>query len=226
MRPKLKIILALSVAVVAALFYFRVTEAVPYFLEIPASQVAEYEPVNVYRSWSSAGWKLAYWRESGPAFSHDTYHLLLQKSDRFYELENFTAIDKQGSTFWDVDVLGNALYVHENRRFCPSHWIHLDVLIHGWLRQAFTMQSLGGWKAISPPTGVEVPANAPAGEVYRLQNGHLQDAGNLLWNDLFDRLDSGDYYIAPPGTGNAVSIDLTTVGTDKYKPQQERIVRP
>jgi hypothetical protein len=227
MSPRKWIIVTVSLAVSSFLFYLKVTEELPYFVAVSASQVAGYRELSNYESWKGDGWTLSYWRYPGSyAFSSHADHLILRKGGGYYDLVHFPDEDKQGATFWGADVIGNTLFVHPDNTFCPSGWIHLEVLVHGWWRQAFTMQSLGGWRRISVPTALGVPSSPPLGEVYRLDHGRLSSAGNLLWDDLFDRLNSGDYYIAPPGIGNAVSIDLAQVGTGAYRPKRGRIIRP
>ena len=146
--------------IIAVIFYSMVTQPIPYFAEIDLSELANYKYIDAYRSWSGDGWKLGHWREPKPAFSRDITHLILQTQNGAFDLVHFSSTDKQGSTFWDADVIGNTLYVHQDRSFAPSNWIHLDVLVHGWWRQTFTDQPLGGWKIISPPSNCCSPAQA------------------------------------------------------------------
>jgi hypothetical protein len=162
-------------------------------------------------TWTGAKWTLRECFEPQPATIADTPHLVLEKSNGLFELQHFQAAQSDGSMQRFFVVYGDQLEFFASDHKLPGCF-HLDVLVKGRWNQFWTMQSIGGWTLIPCPTNMEVPQASLQNSVYRISNGKYQFVRAIRTEaDLWADLETGDYYLSPPGTDLQQIIDIKTV---------------
>jgi hypothetical protein len=198
------------VIVIGTLGYSAVHKAIPYFAEVPAERFKTWRPANYLPEGGGQGWKFNQYLEDGGALSADVDHFVLQRDGKVYDLIN--ARDTWGfadAASWRIGLTDHQLYVYDAHQEQEPGWYHIDIGKHDWLLPRLGMAPDGSIHAIYPPAGTDIPTDARPSEVFRLNDGHLQRIGPLEdYDDLFEHLKTGDYYLSPPGLGVRKIINL------------------
>jgi len=142
--------------------------------------------------------------------NHDVNHLVLERDGRAYDL-----IDKDdtwgfgNALSWKIDLVGDRLYVFDAHQNWEPGWFQIDVQKNDWLLPRMGFEPDGSIHRIGAPAGVSVPHDSIPGVLFKVENGHLVPVRQLRdYDDLFEHLESGVYYLSPPGLGIRRVIDL------------------
>jgi len=211
-KPKRYVIVVLCVGVIGWLIYAAAFQPRPDVAFVPLSQ----ETLAKWRceekmKWTGNGWTIQECSQPEPATVSNDPHLVLFKDGRQFDLQNFQHPNRNGLMQSYFLVEGNTINFYAEQQKDPGCF-HLDVYIHGRWHQFWTMQSIGDWHAIPCPKDKPLPTSPVRSGAYRMEASGYHFVRTInTESDLCTFLDTGDYYLAPPGAGWLQSIDLNAV---------------
>ena len=217
MKPRSKFLALAAAFVIGLVGYATVHKNLPYFADVPAARFRAWHPAPYLPAGEGPSWKLSQYLEDGGALNADVDHFVLQRDGKAYDLIN--SRDTWGfadAISWKIVLIGDKLYIFDAHQTWEQGWFHIVTLKYDWLLPKLGMAPDGTIHKIERPTGIAMPSDIPTGSVFKIENGHLQYIGVLPdYDDLFEHLKTGDYYLTPPGTGVRKIIDLKQTPSEK-----------
>ena len=190
-------------------------KSAPYFAAIPPGQFKAWHPAPYLQSGQGSKWKFSHYLEEAGALNAGVDHLVLQRDGNAYDLINSRDTWGFGNAHsWDIDLIGNQLYVFDAHQHVSPGWFHLSIGQHGWLIDRLGFGPEGSFQRISPEPKVAIPSNAHRGALYRFEHGHLLYIATFRdSDDMLENVEDGDYYLTSPGVGVREIIDLEQAPT-------------
>jgi hypothetical protein len=209
LKARYYVLSLIGIAIVAR-FALAVHKSLPYFAEIPMDRFEKWRPAPYIPAGAGSTWKLSQYLENGGSYNADVDHYVLQRDGKAYDLIN--SRDTWGfadTASWQIDLIGDQLYIFDAHQYVSPGWFHLSVGKRGWLIDRLGFGPEGSFQRISPGPAITLPSNAAHGGLFRLENGQLRLVGIFTdGDDILEHVDSGDYFLAPPGIGVRKVIDL------------------
>lgn len=214
MKIRYYLLLLIGIAIIAR-FALAVHKSLPYFAEIPRDRFQKWRPAPYVPAGTGSTWKLNQYLEDGGSYNSEVDHYVLQRDGKAYDLIN--SRDEWGfanAISWKIDLIGDRLYVFDAHQYVSPGWFHLTVGQRGWLIDRLGFGPEGSFQTISPDPALPLPQNAAVGGLFRLENRQLRYVGIFADSDnLLEHVESGDYYLTPPGMGVRKVIDLNEAPT-------------
>jgi len=211
LKRQVYVLTLVLVAAIAGRFYLAMHKSVPYFAEIPFERFKSWKPAPFLPAGEGNTWKLGQYTQGTSAMSHDVEHYVLQRDGKIYDLVN--SDDTWGfgdAPSWRIDLIGDHLYVFDAHEDWEPGWFHITTQKYDWLLPRLGLEPDGKILRIAPPTGLSVPTSSQPGSLFRVESGHLQLVrAERDYDDLFEHLETGDYYLSTPGLGVRRVFDLT-----------------
>jgi len=207
-------LLSLIAIAVVARFALALHKSLPYFADIPKGRFEKWRPASYVPAGAGNTWKLSQYLEDGGSYNADVDHYVLQRDGKAYDLINSSDTWGFGNAAsWDIDLIGDQLYVFDAHQHVSPGWFRLTVGQRGWLIDRLGFGPEGDFKKIPPPA-VVVPPNVHPGGLYRLEGEQLRYVATFKdSDDLLEQVEGSDYYLAPPGIGIRKIINLEQTPT-------------
>lgn len=209
MKRRISVLLAVATAAIAPLSYSTIHKTVPYFEEVPATRFNNWKVVQYLPNGRGKDWQFDQYLESAGAMNRDVTHYVLRRDGKIYDLIH--ANDTWGfgdATSWMIDLQGDQLYVFDAHQYVSSGSFHLTTGTRGWLIDRLGFGPEGSFQQIALPSNVSLKTNNAPGSLFTFNNGQLKYVGTFKQSDdLLEQIDSGDYYLTPPGIGIKEVID-------------------
>ncbi len=157
------------------------SKTVPYFIEVPMSQVQSWKPSN-YPTYPAPGsgheWELK-------TLSGGLDHLVWLHDGKAFQMEHIFDRRFDGVYTWGYKVLGSKLYIYDHSKFLPEGWCDL---------KGNDVWSMG---PLNAPKDAALPEHLLDGGIYLWDGRRLQFVATPTDYREWFRKHRGKYFVAP-----------------------------